>query len=298
MKILLTGATGLVGSKFLETFKDKYEIVTIGRSNVDIELDLTSEEQVSKVIEEESADAVINFAAFTNVDGAEAEKGDRSGEVYKLNALLPAWLANSCKKTGKDFYHISTDYVFNGESDRPYTEEDLPSPVDSWYSISKFDGEENVKKAYESKEEFTIVRISFPYSGTYRRKLDFVRVIIDKLSKKEAYYGISDQKIKPTSVDDIASALDFLLTNKVKGIYHVVGKYPDGFISPYDFALKVAQLMNLDSSLIKPILFDELSQKRIAPRPKNTWLDTKKIESLGFEITDIDKALERFKEQY
>lgn len=298
-KLLVTGATGLVGSKFVDNFKHKFNILTIGRDNVDIKIDLTSQQEVVETILSTDADAVINFAAYTNVDGAEEEKGNKEGEVYTLNAKLPLWLAHSCAKSGKNLYYISTDYVFDGnKASEPYTEEDLPKPVDSWYAISKLAGELNIKEGFGVGDKFAIIRISFPYSGTYNRKLDFARVVIDKLGKGEVYYGITDQKIKPTSVDDIANAIDLLLRQKAKGIYHVAGKYPNGFISPYDFALNIASIMNLDSSLIKPISFVQLSEKRIAPRPQHTWLDTKKIESMGMNITNIDQSLVRFKEQF
>lgn len=297
-KLLVTGATGLVGARFLDLFKSKFSIVTLGRKNVDIRIHLLSQQDVLKVVFSQEAKAVINFAAYTNVDRAESEKGQKQGEVYIINALLPFWLSKACKASGKKLYHISTDYVFGGKQEsRPYTEEDLPKPPDSWYSITKFQGELNVRKGFGNNNSFAIIRISFPYSGVYQRKLDFARTITDKLIRKEPYFGITDQKIKPASVDDIASALNFLLAKEGMGIYHLAGNYPKGYITPYEFAQKLAQIMNLDSSLIKPVSFLELSKKRLAPRPKNTWLDTSKIESLGFSITNLDDALKRFKQQ-
>ncbi len=297
-KLLVTGASGLVGSKFVEVFKDKFFISTIGRNDVDIKINLTSEEEVFKATAASDADAVVNFAAYTFVDGAENEKGNRSGEVYKLNAMLPLWLSRACKKSGKSLYHISTDYVFSGEQDnKPYTEEDLPKPVDSWYAISKFEGEVNVHESFGGGGQFAIARISYPYSPTFKKKLDFARVIVDKLSKGKDYFGSIDQKIKPTNVDDISHALALLISKKLYGIYHVGGKYPKGYISSFDFAQKIAKIMNLDATLIKPITFLELSKKRVASRPKNTWIDTTKIESLGMEFTNIDEALNNFKKQ-
>ncbi len=297
-KLLVAGATGLVGSKFVDTIRHKFAVQTIGRENVDLKIDLTSEKEVVQSINFSDAKIIVNFAAYTNVDGAESEKGKKSGEVYTLNALLPLWLARICKKTGKSLYHISTDYVFNGKKDMsPYTEEDLPQPVNSWYAISKLDGETNVQEGFEGKGQFAILRISYPYSATYNRKLDFARVIIDKLLKGENYFGIKDQKIKPTSVDDIAEALALLIEKEAYGIYHAAGKYPKGYITPYEFALKLAEAFNMDRSLIKPISFIEFSKKRIAPRPQHTWIDTTKIENMGMKFTSIEEALNRFKEQ-
>lgn len=298
-KLLVTGSTGLVGSRFTDLFKDKFSIKTLGRNNVDIQINLTSEKEVFQAVSSSDADALINFAAFTNVDGAEAEKGDKSGEVYTMNTLLPYWLAKSCEATGKMLYHISTDYVFDGKNNHPYTEEDTPHPVNSWYSITKYKGELEVANAFRKKNSFAVVRISYPYSGLYERKLDIARTVIKRLSVKESYAGISDQKIKPTSVDDIAYALDILLKHKASGIFHVAGNFsPAIYTSPLNFALKIAGVFELDSSLIKPILFSEFSKTRIAPRPQHTWLDTTKLEKLGFCSTQIDQALIRFKKQF
>lgn len=291
-KLLITGATGLVGSRFKNLSKNVFSITTIGRTDVDKVVNLLSELDVQKAVENSEAEAVINFAAYTNVDGAEKEKGDKTGEVYTMNTLLPLWLAKACQLSGKKLYHISTDYVFNGrQKDRPYTEEDIPSPVDSWYSITKQLGETNVN-------EHSIIRISYPYSGLYQKKLDVARTIVKMLSENQLYSGIIDQKIKPTSVDDISMALIFLLKNNLTGIFHIAGNFtPNEYITPYDFANKISKLFELDASLVQPISFEQFSKERTAPRPQHTWLSTKKIESLGFTITGIEDALRKFKVQ-
>lgn len=295
-KVLMTGGTGLVGSRFLDLFKNKFNIKTIGRKNSDQIINLTSEKDVIKAIEESDADYVINFAAYTKVDLAEKEKGDKTGEVYTINVLLPTWLAKACKASNKLLYHISTDYVFNGKKeDRPYTEDDMPSPVDSWYAITKYEGEIGV---LDAGGKSAVIRISYPFSGVYERKIDIARFIVDKLKKNEIYSGITDQKIKPTSVDDIAKCIALLLKTNNKGIYHIAGNYfPDEFITPYQFACDIANVLELNSSLIKPVSFKELSAKRIAPRPQHTWLSTKKIEAESLQISLKLDALDRFRKQ-
>lgn len=295
-KILVAGSTGLVGSGFVELVKNNFSVITIGRNNVDIKINLTQKEEVLKTIQLSDAEAIINFAAFTNVDKAEDEKGDKKGEVYTMNALLPLWLTQSCRDSGKTFFHISTDYVFDGKQDtHPYTEEDTRTPVNSWYAMTKYYGEENILK---SSGNNAIIRISYPYSGAYKRKLDIARAVVEKLKNKEPYFGIEDQKIKPTSVDDIAQALSFLIEKRTTGIYHVAGNYsPQQYITPYQFAQNIARAMALDLSLIKPISFAKLSKKRLAPRPQHTWLDTGKIEAFGLRITPINEALKRFMNQ-
>lgn len=298
-KLLVTGSTGLVGSRFVDLLKDKYSITTLGRANVNILADLTSQEAVIKAVSLSDADAVMNFAAFTNVDKAETEKGNISGEVYTINTLLPLWLAKGCRATGKKLYHISTDYVFDGKKqDQPYKEEDTPDPVNSWYCITKYKGELEIADVFLNEADYSVVRVSYPYSGLYEKKLDIARAVVKRLSAGEHYIGINNQKIKPTSVDDITKALDVLLQHKASGIFHVAGNFsPKLYTSPLEFAQKIAECLELDASLIKPMVFSEFSKTRIAPRPQHTWLDTSKIEKLGFRATYIDHSLKRFKEQ-
>lgn len=295
-KLLVTGSTGLVGSRFLDLAHKYFSVTTIGRANTDIIINLLSENDVIDAITSSDVDAVINFAAFTDVDGAEKEKGGKEGQVYLLNSMLPLWLAKACQDSGKKFYHISTDYVFSGNQDnRPYSEDDNPEPVDSWYAQTKYSGEQNILGLGNNS---TIIRISYPYSGVYTRKLDIARAVVEKVKNGEEYFGITDQKIKPTNVDDIALAIFFLIENNFKGIYHVAGNFsPKEYITPYEFAQSITTTLKLNKDLIKPITFDELSKKRLAPRPQHTWLDTKKIESLGFHITNFDEVLKRFMNQ-
>lgn len=295
-KLLVTGSTGLVGSRFLDLSVNSFLITTLGRANTNIVLNLLSEEEVIDAMALSDAESVVNFAAFTNVDGAEKEKGEKSGEVYLLNAMLPLWLARACQDSGKKFYHISTDYVFSGNQDtKPYTEMDNPKPVDSWYAQTKYFGEQNI---LDFGNKSTIIRISYPYSGVYKRKLDIARAVVEKVKNGQQYFGIEDQKIKPTSVDDIALAIFFLIENNFTGIYHVAGNYlPQEYTTPYDFALKIAKVFGMDPLHIKPITFSEFSKGRIAPRPQHTWLDTGKIEALGLRITPTDEALKRFMNQ-
>ena len=298
-KILVLGSTGLVGSRFLDLFKNDFLITSIGRNNSDIKIDITSKEEISEFIKKTNADFVINFSAFTNVDLAEKEKGDRRGEVYTMNTLLPKWLAATCRSSGKILYHISTDYVFDGKSsDKPYTEKDTPVPVDSWYSQTKFLGENEVLNVFTKDKGFAIIRVSYPYSGVYQRKLDIARFVVDKLKLQEPYFAISDQKIKPVSVDDIAASLALLINKNCFGIFHVAGNFhPDQFITPFEFAKRVSEVFKLNSDSINAMTFSDFSKKRISPRPQHTWLDTTKIEGLGMKFTALNDSLNRFKQQ-
>lgn len=278
-KYLVLGSTGLVGSAFKSLFK--HSVVTAGRSNCDYFLDLIETKNITKLIGIAGADTIVNFAAYTNVDEAEKQKGDRHGQTYGLNVTAPANLARSCKKYNKYLIHISTDYVFDGTQDsRPYRETDPAIPVNSWYAQTKRMGEQEIEKIFPGGNGYTIVRISFPYSDKFPRKLDIARTVIETLKKGKCYLGVIDEKIKPTHVKEISQAINLIAAKRAKGIYHVAGSFPEGYTTPYDFARKIAADNGLDVGLIKPITFKEFMETRIAPRPQHTWLDTSKLEKL------------------
>lgn len=298
MKVLMTGASGLVGSYFYQTAKDKLEIIRAGREEADIYLDLLSEDNIKKVIGGFDGQAVINFAAFTNVDKAEDEKGDKNGQVYLLNTKAPKILAESCLKKGLKLFHISTDYVFDGlKESAPYLEDDLIGPVDSWYAITKEWGEKQVFKNGDDRS--CIIRISYPYSPVYLKKNDFLRVVVNRLESGLVYEGIFDQKIKPLSVIEAAEGLLLLLERNGSGIYHLAGEGgKKGFVTPFEFALKAAEVFGLDKKLLSKISFEQFSRKRTAPRPKDTWLSTQKIKELGMKFRQLEEVLELTKKQF
>lgn len=278
-KHLIFGSTGLVGSAFKLLFKSS--VITAGRSNCDYFLDLIEAKDTDKIIGTAGADTIVNFAAYTNVDEAEKQKGDRRGQTYGLNTIVPAQIAESCKKYNKRLIHISTDYVFGGTQDsRPYRETDPAIPVNSWYAQTKRMGEQKIEKIFSGGSGYAIVRISFPYSDKFPRKLDIARTVIETLKQGKNYLGVTDEKIKPTHVKEISGAINLIAAKRAGGIYHVAGSFSKGYITPYDFARKIAGDNGLDNSLIKPITFREFMDKRIAPRPQHTWLDTSKLEKL------------------
>lgn len=295
MKILIFGSTGLVGSGFVSQFKDKYHFISAGRSFCDIKLDLTDQRKVREIISQTDVSAVVNFAAYTKVDEAQKQFGDKKGECFLLNVMFPAWCSEACLKSGKRFYHLSTDYVFDGQNiDRPYLETDEPEPVQSWYCRTKREGEKKIIEVFGPKGGFAIIRISYPYSATYSKKWDIARLVAERLRSKQPYPGITDQKIKPTNVYEIAKALDLLIGKKADGIYHAAGSFENGFISPFEFAKEIARHLRLDESLIKPVTFKDFSKSRASVRPRHTWLDTGKIESLGMKFLSEDQSLRKF----
>ncbi len=133
-KILVFGGSGLVGSRFIELKKEQFEIKSPEASEVDI----LNQEKVEEEIEKFNPDAVINFAAYTNVEEAEKDQGNIEGICYKINVIGAKNIADVCKTKVKYLIHISTEYVFDGtKSNSPYTEKDTPNPI-NWYGKTKF----------------------------------------------------------------------------------------------------------------------------------------------------------------
>lgn len=295
MKLLVLGGSGLVGSRFVLLKSREFEIVSPSHQ----EFDLLDFQKYPEFIKNISPDVLINFAAFTNVDLAEAEKDQIDGLVYKLNVEAPKKLKEVANDLKLHLIHLSTDYVFDGtKSDSPYTENDNPNPV-SWYAKTKFLGEEAVKTG----KNFTIARIEMPFSPKFDKKKDVARIFLELLKNGQNIIATSDQKITPTFVDFGVEAISKLAQLKVEGIFHIAST---GFTTPYDFAKIIAREFDLDgsfmrgtlkASLIEPVSFEEFSQTRVARRPKDSWLNVSKFEShFGKNILkSVEESINSFK---
>ncbi len=289
VKVLVIGASGLVGSRFTELNAQKFDFDSPSSE----QLDILNSESLEKYLERSTAEVIINFAAYTNVDEAEEEKDNKEGLVYKLNVEAPKNLAVLSHKLGKYFIHISTDYVFGGEKeDSPYTEEDKPNPV-NWYGMTKYLGEQEV---LESDGESCIVRPEVPYRAKYEIKKDLARTFIDLLKGGKQISAVSDQKITPVFIDSFSEALVKIIDAKEKGIYHVAST---NWITPYDFARLLAGEFNLDSSLVVKKSFDEFRITRKAMRPKNSWIDVSKFNNRFGEgiLKKVEESVKILKSQ-
>lgn len=289
MKIALFGGGGMVGTRFISLQKDNFNIDSPSISEVDI----LNKEAVEKFLQSSEAGAVINFAAITDVEKSETEAGDKAGLCYQINAVGAKNVADVCKNLDKHLIHISTEYVFNGnKSDSPYTEEDAPDP-ENWYGATKLFGEEFV---LDSGCKSTIVRISMPYSPFYKLKLDIARFFLTQLRKGIPIKAIEDQRVTPTLVDDIVSALRILLKYQAMGLYHVSVK---DSVTPLELAKTIAEVFHLNYSLIGSISFDEYNENKRAKLLKYSWLNPAKFEKeFGDEVLHtVEESLIIFKQE-
>ena len=277
MKILITGAYGMLGSDLRETLKN-FELICTGSKD----LDITDEEKVMDFITEKSPDLVINAAAYTAVDDCETNYD----EAYAVNAIGPRNLAIACKRQDIPLIHISTDYVFDGSKRTPLMENDKLGPQ-SAYGKTKLAGEEFIQ---ENTDKYFILRTAWLY-GLHGG--NFVKTMLDLAETHDEITVVNDQIGSPTYSLDLAVAITNLLQSDKYGIYHVTN---EGECSWYDFAKAIFEFSNIDVNVI-PVSTEEFP--RPAPRPHYSVLDNKKWNASGFvPMRDYEEALGSFLSLY
>ena len=287
-QIIGLGLSGLVGSRITDLLADQYEFVSLSHSE---RIDITKPESLN-VIKQFRADYVLHLAAKTDVDGCEIDKSlGQEGDAWKINVLGTKNVANICRETGKKIIYFSTDFVFDGEKpeNESYSEEDSPNPL-NYYAKTKYEGE---KEVMASGAEYVILRIAYPYRAKFEAKKDFVRAIKERLEGGGEIKAVKDHIFCPTFIDDLADVVDLLIAKDASGIYHSAGSQP---LSPYDSALKIAEIFNLNKNLISKTTREEFFQNR-AKRPFNLNLENGKISELGMEMKSFDEGLREIKKQ-
>ena len=238
-RILLTGADGQLGQELQRTLVPLGEIIGVGRQA----LDLTQPDRIRQIISEIKPDLIVNAAAYTAVDKAQTEP-----ELAKsINAVAPTIMAEEQARHGGILIHVSTDYVFDGRKNSPYTEEDAPNPL-SVYGQSKLAGEEGIQKTSQSLQSahqelrYIILRTAWVY-GTYG-KSNFVKTMLRLGAERDEIRVVADQVGTPTWACDIASSIAILgqkvheqgAPSPLTGIYNFTSS---GVASWYDFAIAI-----------------------------------------------------------
>lgn len=291
-KIIGTGLSGLVGSRIVELLSDKFEFVDFSLDSGVNVLDVAS--LTTAFEKNKDAVAVLHLAAFTDTNAAWEQKGNTSAICYQLNVEGTRNILNLAQKYNQQFIYISTDFIFDGNKTTPYTETDIPSPIE-WYGETKYLGEKVILDSGYSN--YNISRITYPYRAKFDTKVDIVRKVLTKLQNGEPVKMFSDQICTYTFIDDIAKALEYFIDNKTTGTYHLVGSSSH---SPYEMCLEVAKAFNLDQSLISASSLDEFIKSQ--PEGSRPWQKTlitsnEKIKSLGLTFKTLAEGLEEIKTQ-
>lgn len=274
--ILVTGGNGQLGNCIQKISKDYPEFNFIFTDSDT--LDITNKDDVFNFFWQNEPAYCINAAAYTAVDLAETD----IEKAFLVNADGTENLAEACNEYGAQFIHVSTDYVFDGENQLPYTEDDFTNPI-GVYGASKLSGEE---LALEANPSTVIIRTSWVYSEFGK---NFVKTMLNLFSIKEELGIVADQFGQPTNANDLAETIMKIVksTNLVPGIFNY-SNY--GKISWFDFANRIKELSQFNVKL-KPL---ETSQYPTpAKRPKNSTLDLQKIQTTyNIEPKNWESSLE------
>lgn len=274
-KILVTGANGQLG-RCIRKHSVKFHDLTFYFCTSN-DLDIGDKVAISQFLEEHKIDYFVNCAAYTNVEEAEEQKE----KAFLINAEAVLTIATECHKRNITLFHFSTDYVFNGEAQKAYSEEDKPYPVNI-YGASKLRGEEYIQN---NLEQFYIFRTSWLYSEFGH---NFYNTILRKASEGAELNITTSQKGTPTNANDLAEiVLDLIESNNQKyGLYHLSN---EGEATWYDFARQILEYSGkLDSITLNATGF----YKTKAVRPKYSVLSKEKIKSeLGVCIKGWKESL-------
>ncbi|WKZ26039.1 MAG: NAD(P)-dependent oxidoreductase [bacterium] len=291
-KVLVVGATGLVGSRFVQLVKSELDIIAVDEKT----LDITNSDAVNKYFNDNSFDSVINFAAVTNVDGAEKERGDENGFTWKLNVVGPLNLAEVCLKHDRFLIQISTDFVFKGtENDPGPYSENTPLPEENsgigWYGWSKNRSE---KLARESGARFAVVRIAYPfYPSLYEAKLDFAKNYLKLFDEGKLFPIFTDQILSVLNVDDLVEPMTKIIDNELEGVFHLVSS---DTTTPFDFVEYLLwKARKVEGVVQKGSMTEFLKAEGRTPRPRLGGLQTKITEEkLGIKLPTWKEMIDEF----
>lgn len=275
MKVFVTGVKGQLGYDVMNEL-EKQGLEGIG---VDIdEMDITDADQVNKVIKDAAPDAVIHCAAYTAVDAAE----DNEEICRKVNAQGTENIAKVCEELDIKMMYISTDYVFNGQGERPWEPDDEREPLNV-YGQTKYEGELAIE---EHVKKFFTVRIAWVFGVNGK---NFIKTMLNLGKTHDHLTVVDDQTGSPTYTYDLARLLvDMIQTDKY-GRYHATN---EGLCTWYEFACEIFKQAGMDVS-VAPVSSDEYPAK--AKRPSNSRMDKSKLTANGFQpLPTWQDALSRY----
>ncbi len=277
MRIAVTGAAGQLGAAFLAALNPEHSIIPLDRSTIEL-----GDPSTADRIAATRADLVIHPAAYTDVDGC-ARDPERA---YRINALGTQYVALGCRRISAPLVYISTNEVFPGDANTPYSEYDPPRPINA-YGRSKWAGEQIVRELLAS---FFIVRVAWLFGGPR----NFVQTVL-RLAANPPAAGlrmVADEIGSPTYAPDVAAAVARLITTDRYGTYHLVNA---GHCSRYDFCRAILDRAGYADLPVTPIALADF--QRASTPPASTPLANLAGTALGLELRPWEDALETFLKQ-
>lgn len=303
MKILITGSNGLLGQKLVLALKNDPEVELLATSSGSNRmknqsgynyqsLDITNRNSVQQLFSDFLPDVVINTAAMTNVDACETDRENcwniNVNAVQNQVSVLEE-LSNNHTGYQPHFIHLSTDFVFDGESG-PYKEDDPVNPL-SYYALSKAESE---KLVMQSKLNWSIARTIIVYGiADEMSRTNIVLWAKGALEKGQPLTIVDDQFRMPTLAEDLAAGCILIAKKRKTGIYHLSGK---DFMNIVELVQRVARFFGLNPDLVQPIKSNTLNQAAKRP-PKTGFILDKSIRELGYRPHSFEEGLQILKDQ-
>ena len=291
MKLLITGASGLLGINLALEAMREHEVIGVDRGKLQsapfpvIKTNFYNSHAFDSALDSTQPDWVINCSALANLE--ECERHPDQAKI--LNTDLPRELAEACAKRNIKFVHLSTDSVFDGTKEGIYTEEDEPSPP-GVYSQTKLDGERAVQQV---NSQAIIARVNF-YGWSLGGRRTLGEFFVINLSEGRNVNGFTDVIFCPMWVNHLSRTLLEMLEKDLHGLYHVVGAQA---MSKYQFGVEVARRFGLRESLIEPQSVERSALT--ARRSHNLWLSVHKLSTaLGHAVPDFSTGLDGFYTQF
>lgn len=293
MKVLVTGANGLLGQELVELLlKENYEVIATskgpsrlrmpaGTNVVYQDFDITDGMASQIVLNKYKPDIIIHAAAMTQVDECELNKID----CYNINVTATRFLIEAAKEIGATFLYVSTDFIFDGLSG-PYKEDDEPKPL-NYYGSTKLSAETEVM---ESGLHWSIVRTVLVIGNSQSTRSNIISWVKDKLNKGEKIKVVDDQFRTPTFTEDLAKGILLVIKKNAKGIFHISGK---DLLTPYQIAIQTAEHFRLDQLLIEKADATSFSQPALRPPRTGFYIDKARKE-LGYEPLSFQEGLKKF----
>lgn len=280
-RVLIAGANGMLGSA-LQRILSERGIGYLAPAEQDF--DITDVDEVGRVVGQFAASSapegrmlLVNAAAYTNVEGAE----DNPDLAYRVNEYGARLLAEAAARHDLGFVHVSTDFVFDGMKDRPYSEQDAPNPL-SVYGASKLAGESAVAAAYPGS---ITVRTAWVFGSN---GVNFPTKILGLAQKHERLQVVTDEIGSPTYTIDLAGGILDLARAGASGLYHLTG---NGSCSRFEMARELLRLAGM-GTVLDPVTADAFPTR--AARPRNSVLDCSKAAAMGVTMPDWHSGLARF----
>lgn len=282
ISIVGTGLSGLIGSKLVSDYANTYNFSNLDISSPSQPVDITNPDQVRTALEQSDAEFVVHLAAFTDVNAAFAQEGDKNGPAYKVNVTGTENIVSACEAFNKHIIHVSTAFVFDGMKETPYTEADTPHPIE-WYGQTKADAEQAVMS---SGANWTVLRIDFPFRSDPFPKPDIARKTVANMHRglplfNNHYFG-------PTFIDDFVKVIDWVIRSGTTGLFHASSgeRWND-----YEFGMALNKALSLGLD-VKAGDLNAYLQTTQRPYQRNTSLDCSKLTSvIDFELQPITEAL-------